>query len=152
MWAAGVVILEMYAGGLAGLKEARGDYALDLLETCARHTTDVPTPGEDSGGVLTPKSSENTRQHEGGGRGDAGAAGQDGEQSGAKGGMGSGSSRGNGGAKRRITFRVAMPGGVLAVLQDIFQQEAGDRPESMEVRRSPFCRVLWLILAKSSER
>lgn len=136
MWAAGVVILEMYAGGLAGLKEARGDNALDLLETCARHAEDVRNPVEGNGRVLTPKSRENTRQHEGAAGDAAIATRQDGGQPRAKCAAGSGSLRGNGGTKKRITFRVDMPEGVLAVLRDIFQQEAGDRPESMEVRKT----------------
>lgn len=136
MWAAGVVILEMYAGGLAGLKAAGGDNALDLLETCARQTANVTTPVEESGGVLTTSSRENTRQHEGGDEDGAGAAGRDVGQPQAMREAGSSCSfRGNGGTTKRVTFRVDMPEGVIAVLRDIFQQEAGDRPESMEVTR-----------------
>lgn len=122
MWAAGVVILEMYAGGLTALTAGRGDNALHLLETCARHTADVTTPEV-----------ENTRQHEGGGGDGASATGQDGRQLRAAGGAGSGPSRENVGTEKRTTFRVGMPEGVCAVLRDIFQPDAGDRPESMEV-------------------
>lgn len=134
MWAAGVVILEMYAGGLAGLKAAGGDNALELLETCARNTS------------VTPTSTENTRQTGKGSGGGESATGRGREQTGAEGGVGRGSPQGNGGPKKRNIFRVDMPEGVLAVLREIFQQEAGDRPESMEVRkayvhpRSPICR------------
>eukprot|EP00903_Cladosiphon_okamuranus_P013903 g12931.t1 len=147
MWAAGVVILEMYAGGLTGLKEARGDNALDFLETCARHTTDMTT-AEYSRGVLKPNQSEKMLQHERGGGGSASATGQNGGQSVAIVGEGSVSPRGNGCTKRRIAFRVDMPRGVLAVLRDIFQQEAGDRPESMEVLAARLSQTLACMLEK----
>lgn len=122
MWAAGVVILEMYAGGLAGLKAVRGDNALELLETCARHSADATTPVEESGRVLTPQRRDH-EQRDG-----------DGGQPRAAGGVGNVSLRRSSGTEKRCTFRVDMPEGVIAVLRDIFQREAGDRPESMTVR------------------
>lgn len=135
MWAAGVVILEMYAGGLTALTVGRGDNALDLLETCARHTADVTAPVAESRSVMTPKRRPNTHQHEGGAGDGASATGRGLGRPRVAGGVGSGSPRGNGGTKKRYTFRVDMPDGVLAVLRDIFQREPGDRPESMEVGR-----------------
>lgn len=136
MWAAGVVILELYTGGLAGLKEARGDNALDLLETCARHADDVISPVEENGRVLTSRNTDIIRQHEGAGRDGACATRQDGRQPRAKGTAGSDSSRRDGSTNKQVSFRVHMPEGVLAVLRDIFRQKAGDRPESMEVRKT----------------
>lgn len=92
MWAAGVVVLEMYAGGLGNLPAGQGDTALELLETLVR----------------------NAVGHDGGHRNSASAEGED--------------------KKRRDTFLVDMPEGVLAVLREVFQRTAGNRPFSMEVR------------------
>eukprot|EP00752_Nemacystus_decipiens_P014145 g12578.t2 len=85
---------------------------------------------------------QDTQLNEAAGGEGARATSQDGEQPQAKGASGSGSLRGNDGTKKRITFRVNMPEGVLAVLRDIFQQEAGDRPESMEVLAARLSRTL----------
>lgn len=94
MWSAGVVVLEMYAGGLGNLPAGQGDNALELLETLAR----------------------NTVGHDGGHRNCVSADGEDKTKEG------------------RDTFLVDMPEGVLAVLRDVFQRTAGNRPFSMEVR------------------
>ncbi|CAM9502681.1 unnamed protein product [Ectocarpus sp. 4 AP-2014] len=92
MWAAGVVVLEMYAGGLGNLPAGQGDNALELLETLVR----------------------NTVGHDGGHRNCASAGGEDKVKEG------------------RDTFLVDMPEGVLAVLREVFQRTAGNRPFSME--------------------
>ncbi|CAM9234091.1 unnamed protein product [Ectocarpus sp. 12 AP-2014] len=92
MWAAGVVVLEMYAGGLGNLPAGQGDNALELLETLVR----------------------NTIGHGGGQKNCVSADGEDNTK------------------KGRDTFLVDMPEGVLAVLREVFQRTAGNRPFSME--------------------
>lgn len=131
MWAAGVVVLEMYAGGLTGLPLGWGENALDLLETLARNTTGLSNSGEGSGG-------------------NASSIGKDPEQpqSRVAGGL-ERSAQGSGSPKGRGAFRVDMPEAVVSILRDIFQKKAEDRPESMEVRcccGESLCRALNVLL------
>lgn len=133
MWAAGVVVLEMYAGGLAGLTAGRGENAFDLLETLVRNTAGITTPIADSGGVAGEQTKEGVPS----------ASGKEGRpsQPGAPDGAGKGATGGNRGKINRDTLRADMPEGVVAVLREIFQWEAGDRPVSVEVR------YLWVATA-----
>ncbi|CAM9827511.1 unnamed protein product [Ectocarpus fasciculatus] len=93
MWAAGVVVLEMYAGGLANLPAGQGDNALELLETLARNTV-----GHDGGHINCSSNADGEDKTK----------------------------------KRRDTFLVDMPEGVLAVLRNVFLRTAENRPFSME--------------------
>ncbi|CAM9788241.1 unnamed protein product, partial [Ectocarpus sp. 13 AM-2016] len=108
MWAAGVVVLEMYAGGLGNLPAGQGDNALELLETLVR----------------------NTVGHDGGHKNCASADGEDKTK------------------KGRDTFLVDMPEGVLAVLREVFQRTAGNRPFSMEALAARLSETLGGMLEK----
>ncbi len=123
MWAAGVVILEMYAGSLAALPSGWGENALDLLEALACNTPGLSSSGagEDSGDGAS-----------------ATGEGAERRQSGVVGGVERNKSAGDGGSRGgRGTFRVDMPEEVVAILREIFRRETEDRPESMEVRWLP---------------
>lgn len=119
MWAAGVVMLEMYAGSLAALPSGWGENALDLLEALVRNTPGLSSSGggEDSGdgASSTGKDAE--------GRQPGVAAEVEREKSPGDGGLSGG----------RGAFRADMPEEVVAILREIFRREAEDRPESMEV-------------------
>ncbi|CAM9504523.1 unnamed protein product, partial [Scytosiphon promiscuus] len=118
MWAAGVVILEMYAGGLANLPAGRGDNALDLLETLVGNTVNGP----ENGGDEVQEGLESMPQLDG----------RDENKS----------------DRQRKFLRVDMPEGVLAILRDIFQREAGDRPSSLEVLAARLSATLGGMLEK----
>lgn len=130
MWAAGVVILEMYAGGLAALPEGRGDNALDLLETLLDNTSEATVEMEVGG---ADENRANMRTSMGRDTDTSRAAYNSGGAPQARATRATARER----AVQRKVLRVEMPGGVLAVLRDIFQWEAGDRPSSMEVLRTP---------------
>lgn len=128
MWAAGVVILELYAGGLSALKAGRGENASDALETLVSNTAGVTTKTIAENASIAGKRPK---------EGDVPcASGEDGKspQSEAAGGVGKCATQSKGCTKNRDKFRVEMPEGVLAVLREIFRWEAGDRPVSVEVR------------------
>lgn len=127
MWAAGVVVLELYAGGLSALPAGRGENASDLLETLVSNTAGVTTKtSAENGGVAGKQTKE---------KGVPSASAKDGKSTkpGDPDGAGERATKGKSCTKNRDTFRVDMPTGVLAVLREIFQWEAGDRPVSVEV-------------------
>lgn len=122
MWAAGVVILEMYAGGLAALRGGRGEHARDLLETLVAKSRDFPRVDEVWQGEGTTsnccadvhvKAKTGDRLPAGG----VGAGGTDVSE------------------RIRNKLRVDMPEEVLELLREMFRREPRDRPVSMEVRR-----------------
>lgn len=127
MWAAGVVVLELYAGGLSALTAGRGENASDLLETLVSNTASVMTEASAENGGVPGKQTKD--------KGVPSAFAKDGKsaESGAADGAGKRPTKGKGCTKNRNTFRVDMPAGVLAILREIFQWEAGDRPVSVEV-------------------
>ena len=123
-WAAGVIILEMYAGGLAALPAGRGENAGDLLETLVEKSRSDLCQADGvqrEGCCATSKGGDHEDVNvstETGGRLRAG-----------------GKASGNDVGRRRRgeKLRVDMPEEVLNVLRDVFKREAEDRPVSMEV-------------------
>lgn len=137
MWAAGVVILELYAGGLAALESGLGENAAVLLER------------------ISQKAKSSHGSVEAGDQAGAGCGGGGGGNgSGTGGGVGNGSGSGSAGGGRVIDAEDAnqdvgergrtmggkknmchidVPEDVLAVLKDMLTEEPHARPGSMEV-------------------
>lgn len=128
MWSAGVVVLELYAGGLSALRAGRGENVSDALEAFVRDAAGVTTkPNAENGGLAEKKVERD---------GVSNVSVKDGKspQPGAADKMEKCATRGKSCTKKQDKFRVDMPEGVLEVLREIFQWEAGDRPASLEVR------------------
>lgn len=129
MWAAGVIILEMYAGGLAALPAGRGEKAGDFLEILVESSRKSDFCQGDGARQKDCSATSN-----GGGHRDA-TVGAEVEVGGRVLGA-SGAAGGNDvgrGRNRRGKLRVGMPEEVLEILREMFKREAGDRPVSMEV-------------------
>lgn len=129
MWAAGVLILEMYAGGLAALPAGRGENAGDLLEALVgngRGNDFGEADGVRQEGCCTTRNDD--------GHKDVNVGTERGPRmvSAARaGGNDVGMMR-----REREKLRVGMPEEVLKLLREMFKREAGDRPVSMEVNES----------------
>lgn len=129
MWATGVLILEMYAGGLAALPAGQGENAGDLLETLVE-TSSRRVFCQADGGVRQEGCCTTSNRGGGGHKGiNVGAD--------AGGRLRAGGEVGGvvdvGGRRRRNTLRVDMPEEVVILLREMFEREAEDRPVSMEV-------------------
>lgn len=127
MWAAGVVILEMYAGGLATLPEGRGEKAGDFLETLVENSRKSDFCRGDGARQEDCCATSNGGDHR-----DANVGTEVGGQLAGASGEAGGNDVGRG-RKKRGKLRVGMPEEVLEILREMFKREAGDRPESMEV-------------------
>lgn len=133
MWAAGVVILEMYAGSLAALGGGRGQNAHILLEFLVRNTNTVTAAadikgaaaGHDDDAIYDGRHTRNCGLYD-----DIGASGEKGKRFS----TGAGESTVSGTSTRRDRFRVDMPEDVLSMLREIFKQSVEERPTTMKVK------------------
>lgn len=130
MWAAGVVILEMYAGGLTTLVAGRGENARDLLEALV-HNSRTGTSTFHHGGARRKCSAQQNCDTTRICKGDNATV-----------------DAGEPPTRVRVderggtvdsekwkpgTFRVDMPEDILALMREIFKWKAEERPVSMEV-------------------
>lgn len=128
MWAAGVVILEMYVGGLAALRAGRGENAHTLLETLIQNSDrnsdnqqGIWIEDDRGSAALMPECCGTTNDTPGGGV----EVGRN---------TGEHDSRGDGKARQKgECFRVAMPGDVRELLREIFKRDERERPMSVQV-------------------
>lgn len=132
MWAAGVLILEMYAGGLAALPAGQGENAGDLLETLVEGSRGSDFCRADdvrqAGCCCTTSNGDDPKEVNVGTERGARL-----KTAGGAGGNHVGKTR-----RKREKLRVDMPDEVLKLLREMFKREAGDRPVSMEVNESRF--------------